>query len=83
MAEHGFGRQVDKRRHLLGIAGLDPGRIRAALDLAETHISLERAAERERRPRERIRAASDVRLVLVHRARGEARRASAVPGTAT
>ncbi|WP_439578586.1 aspartate carbamoyltransferase catalytic subunit [Elioraea sp.] len=42
MAEHGFGRQVGKRRHLLGIAGLDPGQIRAALDLAETYISLNR-----------------------------------------
>ncbi|GIX12003.1 aspartate carbamoyltransferase catalytic subunit [Elioraea sp.] len=42
MAEHGFGRQVGRRRHLLGIAGLDPGQIRAALDLAETYISLNR-----------------------------------------
>jgi aspartate carbamoyltransferase catalytic subunit len=42
VAEHGFGRQVGKRRHLLGIAGLDPGQIRAALDLAETYISLNR-----------------------------------------
>jgi aspartate carbamoyltransferase catalytic subunit len=42
VADHGFGRQVGKRRHLLGIAGLDPGQIRAALDLAETYISLNR-----------------------------------------
>jgi aspartate carbamoyltransferase catalytic subunit len=42
VAEHGFGRQVGRRRHLLGIAGLDPGQIRAALDLAETYISLNR-----------------------------------------
>ena len=38
----GFGQAAGRRRHLLGIAGLDPGQIRAALDLAETYISLNR-----------------------------------------
>jgi aspartate carbamoyltransferase catalytic subunit len=42
VSQTGFGQTVGRRRHLLGIAGLDPGQIRAALDLAETYISLNR-----------------------------------------
>ncbi len=38
----GFGQTAGRRRHLLGIGGLDPGQIRTALDLAETYISLNR-----------------------------------------
>jgi aspartate carbamoyltransferase catalytic subunit len=42
VAESGFGQKAGRRKHLLGIGGLDPGQIRAALDLAETYISLNR-----------------------------------------
>ncbi|MFQ3623241.1 MAG: aspartate carbamoyltransferase catalytic subunit [Acetobacteraceae bacterium] len=42
MSEPGFGRLVGRRRHLLGIAGLDQRSIRAVLDLAETYTSLNR-----------------------------------------
>lgn len=42
MAEGGFGRRIGCRRHLLGIAGLEPRAIAGVLDLAETYISLAR-----------------------------------------
>jgi len=42
VAEGGFGRRIGCRRHLLGIAGLEPRAIAGVLDLAETYISLAR-----------------------------------------
>ncbi len=42
MADGGFGRLIGRRRHLLGIGGLDSRAVLAVLDLAETYISLAR-----------------------------------------